>query len=82
MHYKALVNSIGASLLRTDHSVIPNHEQLQNLECSSDEKHGAADSGRETEAGTESDNSAIAPSSSEALDGRLVVHLNEIDSCL
>lgn len=70
VHYKALVNSIGASLLRTDHSVTPDHKQLQHPECSSDQKDEAGDFGREAEAGSESDNSATVLSSSEALDGR------------
>lgn len=81
MHYKALVNSIGASLLRTDHSVTPDHKQLQHPECSSDQKDEAGDFGREAEAGSESDNSATVLSSSEALDGRLVVHMNRLASC-
>lgn len=81
--HKALVNSIGASLLRTDHQAVPfDHRQLQNSECSPDQLGEAGSVVREAiDSGAEPDDSTAAPSSSEALDGRLVLHLNTRAFC-
>lgn len=78
--HKALVNSIGASLLRTDQAVPLDHRQLQNSECFPDQLGEAGSFVREaTEAGAEPDDSTAVTSSSEALDGRLVLHLNTVN---
>lgn len=81
--HKALVNSIGASLLKTDHQAVPlDHRQLQDSECSPDQLGEAGSVVREAvEAGAEPDHSTAAPSSSEALDGRLVPYLNTLTFC-
>lgn len=80
--HKALVNSIGASLLRTDRAVPLDHRQLQNSECSPVQLGEGGNFVREaTEAGTEPDDPTGVTSSSEALDGRLVLPLNTLAFC-
>ncbi|KAG0577452.1 hypothetical protein KC19_5G157100 [Ceratodon purpureus] len=73
--HKALVNSIGASLLRTDHQAVPlDHRQLHNSECSPDQFGEDGSIVREAIAARpESDDSTAAPSASEALDGRKIL---------
>jgi len=73
VHHKILVNSIGASLLRTDQAAPVG----LSPECSP----GLVDKGgslvREAnETGEESDDSTAVPTASEELDGRFVLHLS------
>ena len=78
MDHKALVNNIGASLLRTDQAVPLDNRQRQNSECSPVQVGEAGSFVREAlEAGAEHDDSTVS-SSSEALDGRLVLYLNTL----
>lgn len=72
VHHKTLVNSIGASLLRT--------EQVAPVDVSPARSPDLVDNGgsigREAkEAGEESDDSTALPTTSEEPDGRYVLHL-------
>lgn len=79
MHHKALVNSIGASLLRTDQAVALDHEQLQNSECFPHQLSEAETLGDEaSESGAGTANSFEVSSSSRALDGRLVLYFGKL----
>lgn len=74
VHHKALVNSIGASLLRTDQAVALDHEQLQNSECFPHQLSEAETLGDEaSESGAGTANSFEVSSSSRALDGRTML---------